>query len=116
MENLKMCGKCGETLPLSEFYQKTKTRKQSYCKPCFSRYCMERWKQKKRHFIEALGGSCEDCRGVFHRAVYDFHHTESKDFDWSKLRLRSNSTIERELAKCVLLCANCHRLRHADES
>lgn len=47
----------------------------------------------------------------------DFHHVDpsTKDKPLSVI-VRSASTIEKvkeELAKCVVLCANCHRKHHA---
>jgi predicted HNH restriction endonuclease len=49
--------------------------------------------------------------------VFDFHHTDpqEKEYMWTKLRLFSDSRIQEELAKCILLCANCHRMAHHDQ-
>jgi hypothetical protein len=66
--------------------------------------------------VEACGGKCTDC-GYSHSAhALDFHHRDPStkefavgSFSGSKERLRA------EIAKCDLLCANCHRLRHAAE-
>ena len=56
-----------------------------------------------------------DCGYSGNPAAFDFHHTDptTKDYDWNRLRLKSWEAIIGELAKCVLLCANCHRIRHA---
>lgn len=44
----------------------------------------------------------------------DFHHLDpsKKEFTLSKA-LRSNKKLADEIAKCVVLCANCHRKLHA---
>lgn len=110
-----ICQKCLEDKKPTEFYKKGKHHKPSYCKLCFNSYCMDRWKQRKARAIEHMGGKCSDCKGKFHYSVYDFHHLKDKDYSWNKLRLLSVETLERELAKCVLLCANCHRTRHYSE-
>ena len=65
-----------------------------------------------------MGGRCADCGltlAASHYAVFEFHHLDPsrKDADWSELRLQGKAKIQAELAKCVLLCANCHRVRQA---
>jgi hypothetical protein len=113
----KQCSKCKETKNVSEFYS-SKTHSQgvmTYCKACFNQKCMIRWANIKTKAIQYLGNKCVDCgleHPTTHSSVFDFHHLHSKDYDWTKLRLKSWSSITEELDKCVLLCANCHRLRH----
>ncbi len=69
---------------------------------------------RKLWAIDYLGGSCSKCGGTFHPAVYEFHHTdpESKERDPSKMLSLSKERLVSELNKCVLLCANCHRMAH----
>ena len=111
---MKTCGRCGEAKPRDAFYRKTATQYQSYCKSCFNAYCVERWRQRKIAAIEHLGGVCQDCGYHEHPAAMQFHHLREKDVSWTKLRLRSWERIVEELDKCVLLCANCHAIRHSD--
>lgn len=59
-----------------------------------------------------MGGKCFDCGLVSAPCVYDFHHENGSDKDASVSRLQTWEKIEKELQKCVMLCANCHRLRH----
>jgi hypothetical protein len=117
MEN-KICVSCNMEKPIGDFYQQ-KGRKNgtSQCRKCFNTYCSERWTQKKIEAITYKGGSCLDCNisyPKFPYVVFDFHHLDPdlKDVDWSKLRLRSWDKITNELDKCILLCSNCHRIRH----
>lgn len=109
---MKECVKCKIEKPFNEFYKRKSKRTYSYCKPCFNSYCVERWRKKKIRAIEYMGGKCIDCKRQYPYPVYDFHHLYDKDYDWSKLRLRAWTTIITELDKCVLLCSNCHRMRH----
>ena len=78
---------------------------------------LEHRQQRKQKAIEYKGGCCADCEGVFLPAVYDFHHLDPTAKDLAPAQALSG-TWERakaELDKCVLLCANCHRTRHASE-
>ncbi len=117
---MKRCPKCNSNKELSEFYQtKSRPTGSAMCKQCFNTYCIQRWIEKKIKAIEYKGNQCMDC-GLHinnsHYSVFDFHHLtpNEKDYDWTKLRLKSNEAIERELNKCILLCSNCHRIRHAN--
>ena len=68
--------------------------------------------------IEYLGGECQDCGGKFPEAVYDFHHLDPTEKEAGIAALTSDKgwgKILEELDKCVLLCANCHRIRHREE-
>lgn len=71
-------------------------------------------RERKLWAIDYKGGKCERCNGVFHPAVYEFHHInpEEKDRDPSKTLLLSLENMKKELDKCILVCANCHRLEH----
>lgn len=113
---MKICTKCKINKTDNEFYVK-KHRKStsSFCKDCFNSYCIERWIQRKKDAIKYKGGKCYDCQGIFPYVVYDFHHLNpaEKEFQWPQLKLRSDKAIKKELDKCILLCSNCHRIRHS---
>jgi hypothetical protein len=74
----------------------------------------EQNRARKQQTIQYLGGCCSDCKGTFHDSVYDFHHVDmsSKEGNPSKFIAGSWDKAKTELDKCVLLCSNCHRLRH----
>ena len=68
---------------------------------------------------------CADCGREFPEVCMDFHHLdESTKLDSIKVRPKNRSMvwtlckysrqrIDEELNKCVVLCACCHRIRHA---
>ena len=61
--------------------------------------------------------SCEEC-GQNHPATLDFHHRgeEEKSFTISEnIHNFGKERLEKEIAKCTVLCANCHRIHHYDE-
>jgi hypothetical protein len=59
---------------------------------------------------------CMEC-GEGHPACLDFHHKDptEKAFAISRGGGRSRESFLAEIAKCDLLCANCHRKRHFNE-
>ncbi|MDO8590725.1 MAG: hypothetical protein Q7R65_01965 [bacterium] len=65
---------------------------------------------------ESQGGKCMICGYNRCAAALDFHHRnpKQKDFSLSVRGLtRSWEKIQKEIKKCVLICANCHREIHA---
>jgi len=72
--------------------------------------------RQKRKAVEYMGGACQIC-GLKEDIldIYDFHHKnpDEKEAIMSKLFGRKGwSSIKMELDKCILLCANCHRIEH----
>jgi predicted HNH restriction endonuclease len=70
----------------------------------------ELWQQFKS------GLKCEHC-GFSHPAALDFHHIDRTNKK-SVNKLASNGMYKQaiqELHKCVVLCANCHRITHHEE-
>lgn len=130
-EDCKYCPSCQTVKEKTEF-----SFAGNACKPCANarsrahyakRMQDAAWVQKKRDkakeehrlakkkAVDMLGGRCADCEGVFPLAAFEFHHLEpgTKEGNLANILRRKNwKEAEKELAKCVLLCANCHRIRH----
>ena len=73
--------------------------------------------ERKRKAVQYLGGKCVDCGlQTDFMSVYDFHHkdAETKSDRVAELisHYRSWEIVQAELDKCILLCSNCHRIRH----
>jgi hypothetical protein len=69
-------------------------------------------KRLKARSIEYKGGRCQLCGYNKCNAALEFHHLkkDEKSFGLSRKGItRSWESIRRELDKCVLICANCHR-------
>lgn len=56
---------------------------------------------------------CADCGGRFPPACMDFDHVGEKTFQIATAYTRSLATVLAEIAKCEVVCANCHRIRTA---
>ena len=75
----------------------------------------ERLKQNAAYLQLKKSKPCADCGSSFPAAAMDFHHVgDDKSFGLASVGGRSRTTIDREIAKCILLCANCHRIRTAN--
>jgi hypothetical protein len=115
----KHCKRCDTTKTADEFYRRRKgTDLSPYCKKCSNLQTVERQRKLKEKAIDYLGGKCNKCSYDKCPAALDFHHLDptEKDFTISQVsRTAWNEKIQKELDKCVLLCANCHRETHWEE-
>lgn len=116
-----------------EVYQKA-ALKQYYKDPAAAAEKAKEWRQNNLEYIKQkqredkrsrkikaiayLGGKCNKCQGIFHPAVYEFHHLDptTKERDPSKMLSLKWERVTTELDKCILLCANCHRLTHHESN
>jgi hypothetical protein len=130
----KKCAKCCEIKPLDEFLwrNKSKNQKHSVCRICYKELRKKSYinnsdyyknKSKKRRVEHSKlyekykkNSFCKIC-GENESACLDFHHIDSsiKDFSVSTMKYSSGSfeTTMKEIEKCIILCANCHRKVHA---
>lgn len=67
--------------------------------------------------IKLLGGKCVICGYNTCIAALEFHHKNPKlkDKSFKEISNRTWSKTLKELKKCILLCANCHRELHWKE-
>ena len=75
----------------------------------------KRRKKIRQMAIEYKGAQCAICGYNKCIQALEFHHTDenNKDFGISaKGYTRSWKEVKKELDKCELLCANCHREMH----
>lgn len=122
MKTTKRCTDCKKNKPLTGFY-KSATHSYGvmcYCKSCFNKRITQRWIKRKIDAIIYKGSRCQRCHlhlSDSYYAVFEFHHHDpkAKESNWTKLRLKSWTAIKSELDKCILLCANCHRIVHSED-
>lgn len=82
---------------------------------CSKHYKRRRLGVIKQAVVNLMGGCCEKCKNSYPLCVYDFHHKNKLEKDLGvsiALANRSTFAMAQELAKCQLLCANCHREVH----
>lgn len=109
----KFCSSCQKEHVINNFHLTI-----SICKQCQNKLRRNKKRRRKLLAIQLLGGECQQCCGKFHPCAFDFHHKDSKqkDFNIGKaMDSMSWRAIKKELDKCILLCSNCHRSKHAIE-
>ena len=74
----------------------------------------DRRRELKARLITEAGGECADCGIVGPPCIYDFHHKDprKKEVSVSQMSGYKEKRIREEVKKTVLLCSNCHRIRH----
>lgn len=73
------------------------------------------YKERNRQFIRELKGSqpCKDCEQIYPWYIMDYDHLRDKKLNLAHMcnRAYSLKSIKEEIAKCDLVCSNCHRAR-----
>lgn len=122
---MKKCKICEIVKDEKEFGQR-------YCKDCTKEYYREYY-QKNKEIVNATHNKwrkkfyqwwydyksqlkCENC-GFNHPATLDFHHIRDKKDDVGRLvTMLNKKKLLEEVAKCIVLCSNCHRIHHASKN
>lgn len=126
----RTCTKCGEEKDLSGFH---KHKKGLYgvherCKVCRGEERRQHYidnkseillkekhhYNKKRQWMDDQKKPCIIC-GEAEKVCIDFHHLDpkEKDFTIGANSRKTKDALQKEIDKCVCLCANCHRKVHA---
>lgn len=132
---MKVCTKCGHEKEEVEFFMKNKAKGilHSNCKDCKREIDRVSYKSNSkgrkekvrknassrakelRLYIENYRKSCS-CKkcGDVRYYVLDFHHLTDKKYNICAMASKgvSQETLDTELKKCIVLCANCHRELH----
>ena len=121
---MKYCSGCETEKSPDEFW-----KNQGRCKECRREYDRNRyqrdpkrrkevsnaWRQRQVERIREIKAQtpCADCQSQFHPVAMQFDHISSdKEFDISsKIGHVSMERLLIEIAKCEIVCANCHAVR-----
>jgi hypothetical protein len=137
MVNVKHCHVCDRTLSTAEFSRNRSAKDgcQTACKSCCKKrhnayyqknaerhkkvarvWNAKRLAETKEIAQTAKKGGCIVC-GETEYVCLDFHHLDPNEKEFNIGRaLRGEKSLEMlrdEIAKCEVLCANCHRKVHA---
>jgi endo-1,4-beta-mannosidase len=133
----KLCPKCNKTHSVEDF-PRTGTRRRSWCKTCWKQKDIEyhaEWykKNKEKHcarvelrrkkhsaelrkYISTIKKKCSVCGYDKYDKALEYHHINNDNKDCAIAVMVSNGyskeRINKEIAKCIVLCANCHREVH----
>ena len=119
----RWCPQCGEYKHPDAFYadgrQKGRTRpkKRLKCRQCTRNQMRERYRDRSE-FIDRykLSVGCKECGYRGHPRALEFDHLPGNGKVENLSSMIANTRysladIEAEMAKCEVVCANCHRVR-----
>ena len=116
---MKTCGGCKEDRPFEEFGRNIQTKDgwRSECKPCTTARSIRSTVKKRRMLADLkLERGCTDCGYNAHPDALEFDHLPQykKSFTiGSALANKGIDNLLAEVAKCEVVCSNCHRVRSA---
>lgn len=131
MKETKKCGNCHIEKQSNEYYirkLKKSTILQPNCISCTKKYHIEHYKANKDKYLQnklawkkvaydkinnLKSKPCTDCENTFPPEAMDFDHIQdNKEYEIARLVVSNSMTKAlAEIAKCELVCANCHRIR-----
>jgi hypothetical protein len=135
MAENRRCNRCGELKPLESYawHRKAAGQRQHHCRRCQSVIGREHYTANRERYIELeaqrkrarnqkrmrqlidflRANPCVDC-GESDPLVLEFDHLGNKRFNISQgFSGRNWQSVLEEMAKCEVVCANCHRRRTA---
>ena len=82
----------------------------------------ERERENKEYIKNLKDVPCKDCGNRYPIYVMDFHHISPRDESLTigkslvnEMKGWGRKRIDEEIDKCVVLCSNCHRIRHYEQ-
>ncbi len=120
---MKTCRYCKISYPESDFgiakTTDTKVYRRQKCRYCY-RETKNILRAKRIDAVDIIKEKqgCIRCK-ITDPRVLEFHHLNSskKEFNIADYYYShfSFEKLEEEIAKCVIICANCHRIFHSEE-
>jgi hypothetical protein len=108
------CSKCKNVLDISKFFIKKNGSPYCYCKECWRKLINDRLVERKKKLVDLAGGKCIICGYERYCGALEFHHKIPTEKEYTvSVKNVSMKILLKEINKCILLCANCHRELHA---
>jgi len=109
------CIYCNESSEASMMSKGGGRHSKTLCKSCHNLRTIARGKRNREKYVAYLGGCCIHCGYSKCLDALDFHHKDpdTKDPAFRSFRYWGLEKAKLELAKCELVCANCHREIHS---
>ena len=128
---MKLCPRCQTLKEETDFGVRTNGKAQAWCRACHQAYQRNYYREHQAYYADlqarrvrrnrqmlrkAKSVPCADCGQTFPFYVMDFDHRpgEVKAFALANVAGQTRISAERiqaEIAKCDVVCANCHRIR-----
>jgi hypothetical protein len=106
----KVCRKCGRVMRTASEQNKN----YGYtCKVCRTAYSMNRYLEHAALIAKLKSVPCMDCDQTYPHYCMDFDHRDGSDKvrEVSKMATYNKEKTLREIEKCDVVCAICHRHR-----
>lgn len=126
----KICPRCKLSFPITEFRFKniSKNLRYSYCRACRSVIVKAHYRKNKDAYLrrnarvrlrnieiirQYKSRPCADCGIQYPYYVMDFDHRQDEDkvINLANASRMTRTKILEEIAKCDVVCSNCHRER-----
>ena len=117
MSDTLRCSKCQRVLPVDDFQKDKKARlcrggRAWECRECVAARGARLRGRNRKLIREAKDVPCVDCGVQYPLCATDFDHVRGKKlFGLSEASSYSLQKVKDEIAKCDIVCANCHRVR-----
>lgn len=119
---MKTCTKCKRSREADRFgkYYNGRSQTRTICKNCANENRRKHHRERRIKAFKHFGEKCADCKiksSSKNYIIFDFHHIDprNKELSFSESWSVSDTRYWKEINKCVMLCSNCHRLRHWDK-
>jgi hypothetical protein len=130
------CYECSYEGPDKDFLKKRHGKESGLCLECRRKWGRQHYKENRKAQINRVRANkdkykeetqtyvrelkrqpCMDCGHKFHWYAMDFDHREGVEKEYNIYKMTQGShtleALKREIAKCDMVCAVCHRLRTA---